>query len=121
MLENTFYTVEKTDSTQNTYRAEVRLNALHEIYKSHFPGNPITPGVCLLQIAIELLNLKFERDMRLTEAKSIKYLKVINPIENPIIEFVIQYKIQEDLIFADITIVNGKIVFSKINAIYKGL
>jgi 3-hydroxyacyl-[acyl-carrier-protein] dehydratase len=121
MLANTFYTVEKTDSTQNTYRAEVRLNASHEIYKAHFPENPITPGVCLLQIAIELLNLKFERDLRLIESKNIKYLKVINPLQNPIIEFVFEYKINNDLIFADILIVDGKTVFSKINAIYKGL
>jgi len=121
MLANTFYTVEKTDSTQNTYRAEVRLNASHEIYKAHFPENPITPGVCLLQIAIELLNLKFERDLRLMEAKNIKYLKVINPITNPIIEFVIQYKTLNDKIFADILIVDGKNVFTKISAIYKVL
>ena len=121
MLENTFYTVQKTDSTQNTYRADVRLNASHEIYKAHFPQNPITPGVCLLQIALELLNLKFERNLRLTEAKNIKYLKVINPTENPNIEFVIHYKIENDLVLADINIVEGKTIFTKINAIYKGL
>jgi len=121
MLANTFYTVQNTVSTQNTYRTEVHLNASHEIYKAHFPKNPITPGVCLLQIALELLNLKFERDLRLMEAKNIKYLRVINPMENPKIEFVIQYKIQSDLIFADIAIVDGTTVFSKINAIYKGL
>ena len=121
MLENTFYTVEKTDSTENTYIVEVLLNASHGIYEAHFPGNPITPGVCLLQIALELLNLKFERDLRLVQAKSIKYLKVVNPLENPKIEFSITYKTENDLIFADIHIKDGKTVFTRINAIYKGL
>lgn len=121
MLENTFYSVEKTESVGNSYRANVVLNASHEIYKAHFPENPITPGVCLLQIALELLNLKFERDLRLVQAKNIKYLKVINPLENPKIEFVIQYKTENDLIFADINIMDGETVFTRINTIYKGL
>jgi 3-hydroxyacyl-[acyl-carrier-protein] dehydratase len=121
MLENTFYSVEKTESTQNTYSADVILNASHEIYKNHFPGNPITPGVCLLQIALELLNKRFERNLLLVHAKSIKFLKVINPFENPKIEFLIKYKTENDLIIADINIVAGETVCTKINATYKGL
>jgi len=120
MLENSFYTVEKTESFENTYRVGVVLNPSHVIYKAHFPGNPITPGVCLLQMALELLNAKFERNLRLIEAKSIKYLKVINPLENPKIEFIIQYKTENDLIFTDINIVVGETAFTKVNATYKG-
>ena len=63
MLVNSFYSVEKTESFENTCRIGVVLNSSHEIYKAHFPGNPITPGVCLLQIALELLNVKFERNL----------------------------------------------------------
>ena len=121
MLENSFYTVEKTESNQNTYRVGVALNSSHEIYKAHFPENPITPGVCLLQMALEILNSKFERNLRMVQAKNIKYLKIINPLENPKIEFVIQYKTQNDLIFADINIVVGETDFTKVNATYKGL
>jgi 3-hydroxyacyl-[acyl-carrier-protein] dehydratase len=121
MLENSFYTVEKTESTQNTYRVGVVLNASHEIYKNHFPENPITPGVCLLQMALELLNAKFKRRLRLVQAKSIKFLKVIDPLESPRIEFFIQYKTENDLIYADISIVVGENVCTKINGTYKGL
>jgi 3-hydroxyacyl-[acyl-carrier-protein] dehydratase len=113
MLENSFYTVEKTESTQDTYNVGVVLNASHEIYKYHFPENPITPGVCLLQMTLELLNSRFERSLRLIE--------VINPIENPKIDFLIHYKIKNDLIFTDINIVVGETVCTKINATYKGL
>jgi 3-hydroxyacyl-[acyl-carrier-protein] dehydratase len=121
MLETSFYTVEKTESFEDTCRILVVLNPSHEIYKAHFPGNPITPGVCLLQMALELLNARFERNLRLIEAKSIKYLKVINPLENPKIEFIIQFKTENDLIFADINIVVGETAFTKVNATYKGL
>jgi 3-hydroxyacyl-[acyl-carrier-protein] dehydratase len=121
MLENSFYTVEKTQSAENSYCVCLVLNPSHEIYKVHFPGSPITPGVCLLQISLELLNLKFERKLRLIGAKNIKYLKVINPLENPKIEFIIQYKTENDLILADISVVAGETVFTRISATYKGL
>ena len=121
MLENSFYTIEKTESNVDLYTAEVFFNSGHEIFKAHFPGNPVTPGVCLLQIALELLNKKFDRNLRFIEAKNIKYLKIINPLENPRVDFIIQYRTEKDLIFADINIVAGDTVFTKIIAIYKGL
>lgn len=121
MLKDTFYNIEKTESVEDTFRTVVKLNDSHEIFKVHFPGNPITPGVCLLQIGLELLNDKFDRDLRLIKAKNIKYLKVISPVENPIIEFVIKYRIENDLIIANINIVRGETVFTKIEATYKGL
>ena len=34
---------------------KIRLNPDHEIYRAHFPGNPITPGVCIVQIISEVL------------------------------------------------------------------
>jgi 3-hydroxyacyl-[acyl-carrier-protein] dehydratase len=120
MFDNTFYTVGKTESSGNTYRVWTILNPSHQIYEVHFPGNPITPGVCLLQMAIEILNLKFERTLRMVQAKNIKFLKVINPLENPEVEFLIQFKTENDLIFADIDIVAGSQVFTKVSATYKG-
>jgi len=119
MLRDTFYIPGETESDKDTFRTMVRLNASHDIYKAHFPGNPITPGVCLLQIALELLGDKFNRDLRLVSAKNIKYLKVISPIENPVIEFVIKFKTDDDLIFAAISIVYGENIFTKIEATYK--
>jgi 3-hydroxyacyl-[acyl-carrier-protein] dehydratase len=119
MLENSFYTVEKIESDHHNFRVGVLLNASHAIYKAHFPKNPITPGACLLQMTLEILNAKFERSLRMVQAKSIKYIKIINPHENPQIEFIIQYKIENYIIIADINIVDGETVFTKINASYK--
>lgn len=121
MFDNTFYTIGKTELSGNTYRAEVILNASHGIYKAHFPGNPITPGVCLLQMALEILNANFDRNLRLVYAKNIKYLKVINPVENPVIGFVFQFRTEEGLLYTDFEIVAGDTVFTKVSATYKGL
>ena len=35
--------------------ATVRLLPESAVYRGHFPGYPITPGVCIVQIALELI------------------------------------------------------------------
>ena len=54
-LHNSLYTIQSKQSQDDAAQYVLILNAEHEIYKAHFPGRPITPGVCLLQIAKELL------------------------------------------------------------------
>ena len=120
MLRNDFYTIRNILSGDGSIAIGIKLNPDHYIYKAHFPGNPITPGVCLIQIALELLEGNFERKFRLIEAKNIKYLKVISPLENPDIEYNIKYTYNSDLIQADICIVGGETLFTKITATYKG-
>ncbi len=53
------------------------------IYRAHFPGYPITPGVCLLQIALELL----DSPLKLSSAKEIKFLSRVIPEETPVLDF----------------------------------
>jgi len=119
MLENAFYKIVKTESTETEYRVKIALNAQHEIYAAHFPGNPITPGVCLLQICLELLNSKLNQHLRMVLAKNIKYLQIIDPVKCPSITFVYKIKHENGAIHADIVITDGQTVYTKINASYQ--
>lgn len=49
------------------------------IYEAHFPGMPITPGVCIIQIAKELLERVYGKPLRLKEVVNAKYLATIEP------------------------------------------
>ena len=64
MLEGVLYTVVSKEEGSAT----VRLLPESPIYKAHFPEYPITPGVTLLQIALELMGKK------LVGAKEIKFV-----------------------------------------------
>ena len=50
----------------------ISLNADNVIYKAHFPSNPITPGVCLIQIALEITELCKNTDLEIK--KLLKYM-----------------------------------------------
>ena len=63
------------------------------IYQAHFPGEPITPGVCIVQIGKEVIeDLLLEqssvsRRLEIIKAKNIKFLSVISPNETPILTY----------------------------------
>lgn len=61
----------------------LQLNASHPVYLGHFPGNPITPGVCSLEMLKELIEVNFPWCGQLAEVKTIKFLNFISPLATP--------------------------------------
>ena len=62
--------------------ATVRLLPESPAYQGHFPGYPITPGVCLVEIALELMG-----PVRLVAAKNIKFTSPIFPTEGTVLRY----------------------------------
>lgn len=75
---------------------DILLNADHFIYKAHFPGQPITPGVCIIKIAAELLEKKLSRKLRLKVVKNVKFSATLSPLENPRVTFKILKLTEEE-------------------------
>ena len=74
--------------TQKTgQRYEVLLDEKHFIYQAHFPGEPVTPGVCIIQIAKELLEDHLQHDLVIRQVKNVKFLSVISPIKTPRVSY----------------------------------
>lgn len=84
MLLKDFYTVEKLENvSEGKYNAVVLLNSQHDIFKGHFPGNPVTPGVCMMQIIKELSQEIVGSDLFMTSSSNVKFMALINPEINP--------------------------------------
>ena len=72
--------------------ATVRLLPESPVYQGHFPGYPITPGVCLVEIALELIaemayQVGHEDKVQLVGAKNIKFTSPIIPAEGTELRF----------------------------------
>jgi 3-hydroxyacyl-[acyl-carrier-protein] dehydratase len=80
------------ESANNRIVIQIELNVHHSIFKGHFPGNPILPGVCTVQILKELLNDQLNKNLVLKKAGIIKYLSFINPEVNRLINYDLQLK-----------------------------
>mgnify|MGYP003586348840 FL=1 len=79
-----FYTLESHEKTDNGgFIANIKLNQNHDIFNGHFPGNPVTPGVCMMQIVKELTEGFIGRKLFLKSASNVKFMAIINPFETP--------------------------------------
>lgn len=81
---NDFYFIDAVDRTENGVSYTLRFNADHVIYQAHFPGEPITPGVCILQVGVELLSDAVGCEIELFHVKNVKFLNVLHPDGEPV-------------------------------------
>ena len=81
------FILQSTEATENGFTARLLCNASHPVYQAHFPGNPITPGACLLKTAGEALQSFKGRKLYLKTAKNIKYLNLLIPEKGKAVRF----------------------------------
>jgi 3-hydroxyacyl-[acyl-carrier-protein] dehydratase len=83
MLIEGLYTVVDFQFHEQELNATIMLNKDHEIFTGHFPGNPVMPGVCMLQIIKELTERAVSKNLFLSVSSNIKFMAIINPEKNP--------------------------------------
>ena len=106
MLMNDFYTVvDKTeenvaivdkDKPGKKIIFSVKLNPGHPVYKGHFPGNPVVPGVCQVQMIKELSSLVLNKEIILSYSDNIKFLSMIRPSETEILTLSLDIREKEN-------------------------
>jgi 3-hydroxyacyl-[acyl-carrier-protein] dehydratase len=95
MLKDTLYKIISLDHSGNTVEATLQINKDNEIFTGHFPNHPVLPGACMLQIVKEVLEDTFDNSFRLKKALNMKFLSLIDPGTNSILELVISYSLTD--------------------------
>ena len=96
MLIEGLYKVNEITQVNSEITATISLNPTHDIFNGHFPGNPIMPGVCMMQIVAELSTAALGKKVSLKKANQAKFLIPIIPQKNPLLDVKIKYKSNED-------------------------
>lgn len=96
MLKGSLYTIKQITNENNVIEAIVELNKAHEIFKGHFPSQPVLPGVCMLQMTKELLEDALHIKLQFIKADEIKFLQMIQPADDAALLFAIQYSLAEN-------------------------
>jgi 3-hydroxyacyl-[acyl-carrier-protein] dehydratase len=91
------FTISDIQSGENELRAVAVMNPDHRIFEGHFPGAPVTPGVIQLEMVKALLSRHFQTDMRLHTIRTCKFLEVLDPRLNPVIDLIIKLKQSDSL------------------------
>jgi 3-hydroxyacyl-[acyl-carrier-protein] dehydratase len=123
MVLKDFYTVlseEKT--TDSKYSITILVNEKHEIFKGHFPGNPIMPGVCMIQIIKELTEKITESTLMIQTLSNVKFMALINPENNSELRLELDITMTDDnLVKVKNTTYFNETVALKLSNVYKKL
>ncbi len=119
MLKDSLYIIKQTDKGNNSVDVMVELNAAHEIFKGHFPSQPVLPGACMLQMIKEILETSLDIKLQLSKADDIKFLQMIQPSNNTVLVFSIQYDFTgNSALNITAKILKGDVICCKIKALF---
>ncbi len=118
---NTLYTiVSKIEQNGNAVGYQIRLMPESVVFAAHFPGEPILPGACIVQIVLELCNSWKGQVMEIVKVGNLKFLSIISPQEVLDLQINLECKSQEEdamQIKAEIT--DGSKEYSKMSLTLK--
>jgi 3-hydroxyacyl-[acyl-carrier-protein] dehydratase len=106
MLKGSLYKINTSFCSDGVLHALLEINEHHEIFEGHFPGQPVLPGACMLQMVKEILEYVFDRKLQLQKANNLKFLQLIDPQVTNVIQLKLTYKLLED----NVLHVNGSFI-----------
>lgn len=122
VLKDFYKVLSKEKTTDSKYSITILVNEEHEIFKGHFPGNPIMPGVCMIQIIKELTEKITESTLMIQTLANVKFMALINPEKNPELRLELDITMTEDnLVKVKNTTYFNETVALKLSNVYKKL
>lgn len=118
MLKDRLYSIISISVSEGKIVAELKLNKDNEIFKGHFPDQPVLPGACMLQILKEVLESALNKKIRLKKADQMKFLSVVDPIANSNLRLDINYSTNDDVAATNATISNASGACFKFKGIF---
>lgn len=90
MLQNTYFTILNRKDGDGTTVFTVRLLKNHPVYAGHFPGDPVSPGVCNLQMVKECAEMVACKCLIFTNISQYRLMNVVSPYKHDIMQIEVQ-------------------------------
>lgn len=94
-----FFTLEAGEKNGNSATYRCRLHPEAPVFKAHFPGFPVLPGVLTLKMVVDAINASQFFSTQTLTVQSIgnaKYLAVVNPKETQEVEISVALKAEKN-------------------------
>jgi 3-hydroxyacyl-[acyl-carrier-protein] dehydratase len=117
-ISDALFCVDKVDHAGNIIKADLSINPDSSIFKGHFPGQPVVPGACMLQIMKEVLESALSSPVQLKKAANIKFTGMIDPLVTTAVQMELVYTPREGLINVTGKLTDGDRVCFKLNGMF---
>ena len=87
MLIKDYYTIENVlKQDDGIVRFDISLNADCSVYEGHFPGEPVSPGVCNIQMVKECAEQVAGKSLFLNNLQQCRLTTLVTPLAHPQVE-----------------------------------
>jgi 3-hydroxyacyl-[acyl-carrier-protein] dehydratase len=118
MLRYDFFDFTEVSEEGNLFKTDIKLNTDHAIFKGHFPGQPVLPGVCMVQMVKEVVESMVNKKTRLLSAADLKFLSIIQPEEGKLIQMELKMTPDAENIKVDARLTDGAAALFKFKGIF---
>ena len=119
MLRGNFFNLDAVNNVAGKLTGTIQFNTTHSIFEGHFPGQPVVPGVCMMQMVKEILREELGISARLEAADHVKFLTVIDPKETGSVHLELSYSdIENGKVKVSATLLNSDTIYFKMRGTF---
>ena len=116
MLKDDFFTITGKENGEGQVVYHIELNPNHPIFRGHFPGNPISPGVCNIGMIKVCAEEETGSNLFIGNLKQCKFSHLVTPGENKELDIVLKLEDTGDIVKIAASIIKGDTNFMELKA-----
>lgn len=116
MLKDDFFTITGKENGEGLVVYHIELNPNHPIFRGHFPGNPISPGVCNIGMIKVCAEEETGSNLFIGNLKQCKFSHLVTPGENKELDIVLKLEDTGDIVKIAASIIKGDTKFMELKA-----
>lgn len=117
MLKDKYFRITDKTTTENGFLYNISLIESHPIYNGHFPGNPISPGVCSIEMIKECAEDALNKRLCIKSVNVCRFISLLTPQKGVHLQLEINLTNNNDSVDAKATISDGDVTYVN----YKGI
>ncbi len=118
MLKDRLYQIINIVQHNNDITVQLLINPANPIFAGHFPGQPVLPGACLLNMVQEVLSIALQSKCQLKKANALKFIAPVDPTQNPSLELKLNYVSVDAGLRLTASLSVNEVVYFKMQGIY---
>lgn len=111
------YTIHNQQQDAQSLTCTISYDAAHPIFSGHFPGQPVVPGVCTMDMIKELLQVALDQRLLLRSTGQVKFLRLLLPDVQP--EVTISWQQDGHVYNVAASLKTGNEFLFKMNAVFE--
>ncbi len=110
---NQLFQLQPQRNSDSEFQYGVTINPEHPIFEGHFPERAILPGVSMIELFRRATQLPTGKKLRMKSAKSLKFLKMVEPSQTTQLNLSLTLKNEEEDVIARGELSNDEGVYFK--------